>query len=98
MTVELGIIEGYYGAPWSWAERAAQVDFLAPHGYGFFTYAPKADPFLRRHQLAMLDLMRSGGLSKVSPDLENATGEPGRSVADWLARELAQPVTTGKTE
>lgn len=48
MTVELGIIEGYYGAPWSWAERAAQVDFLAPHGYGFFTYAPKADPFLRR--------------------------------------------------
>lgn len=56
------------------------------------------DPFLRRHQLAMLDLMRSGGLSKVSPDLENATGEPGRSVADWLAREVAQPVTTGKTE
>jgi hypothetical protein len=48
MTVELGIIEGYYGAPWSWEERGAQVDFLAPHGYGFFTYAPKADPFLRR--------------------------------------------------
>ena len=50
-----------------------------------------ADPFLRRHQLAMLDLMRSGGMSRVSPDLENATGEPGRSVADWLAAGAARP-------
>jgi hypothetical protein len=48
MSVELGIIEGYYGAPWSWSERADQVRFLAPHGYGFFLYAPKADPFLRK--------------------------------------------------
>lgn len=54
-----------------------------------------ADPFLRRHQLAMLDLMRSGGLSRVSPDLQNATGEPGRSVADWLACGAGQQVTTG---
>lgn len=56
-----------------------------------------ADPFLRRHQLAMLDLMRSGGLSKVSPDLEDATGEPGRSVAAWLVRGADQSITTGKT-
>jgi hypothetical protein len=48
MNVELGIIEGYYGAPWSWAERAEQVAFLAPYGYRFFHYAPKADAFLRR--------------------------------------------------
>jgi len=46
--VELGIIEGYYGKPWSWAERREVVARLAPHGYRFFTYAPKADPFLRR--------------------------------------------------
>ena len=48
MAVELGIIEGYYGQPWSWATRRDQVRFLAPHGYGFYLYAPKADPFLRR--------------------------------------------------
>jgi len=48
MTVELGIIEGYYGRPWSWAVRAETVSFLAPYGYGFYLYAPKADPFLRR--------------------------------------------------
>ncbi|MCF8506324.1 MAG: beta-N-acetylglucosaminidase domain-containing protein [Caulobacter sp.] len=41
-------MEGYYGKPWSWAERADQVSSLAPHGYRFFMYAPKADAFLRK--------------------------------------------------
>ena len=47
-TAELGIIEGYYGRPWSWQARAETMAFLATHGYRFFLYAPKADPFLRR--------------------------------------------------
>jgi len=47
MTVELGIIEGYYGRPWSWSERVETIAFLAPRGYRFFIYAPKADPYLR---------------------------------------------------
>lgn len=45
---ELGIIEGYYGRAWSWEERAANVRFLAGHGYSFHIYAPKVDPYLRR--------------------------------------------------
>ncbi|HXC54345.1 MAG TPA: beta-N-acetylglucosaminidase domain-containing protein [Rhizomicrobium sp.] len=48
MTVELGLIEGYYGAPWSWAARERTIATLKPHGYGFFLYAPKADAFLRK--------------------------------------------------
>ena len=48
MTVELGIIEGYYGTPWSWRDRRDQVAALSPHGYSFYMYAPKADPYLRR--------------------------------------------------
>nr|QQZ49578.1 beta-N-acetylglucosaminidase domain-containing protein [Phenylobacterium glaciei] len=45
---ELGIIEGYYGTPWSWQDRRDQVAALSPHGYKFYMYAPKADPYLRR--------------------------------------------------
>lgn len=48
MIPELGIIEGFFGVPWTHAERkhvAAQARQL---GYSFFHYAPKADPFLRR--------------------------------------------------
>src|SRR5258708_33952321 len=46
--VDLGLIEGFYGRPWSWRERSDTVASLAPHGYGFYLYAAKADPFLRR--------------------------------------------------
>lgn len=46
--VELGIIEGYYGRPWTWEAREENVAWLAPHGYRFYLYAPKADPYLRR--------------------------------------------------
>lgn len=45
---ELGIIEGYFGAPWSWADRTDVMRTLAGHGYRFFIYAPKADAHLRR--------------------------------------------------
>ena len=48
MAVELGIIEGFYGPLWSWKQRRQLVQRLAPHGYGFYLYAPKADAFLRR--------------------------------------------------
>ena len=48
MKPELGIIEGFYGKPWDWESRADTVSFLAPYGYRFYLYAPKADVFLRR--------------------------------------------------
>ena len=49
MIPELGIIEGFFGRPWSWEERSESIRFLRPHGYRFYLYAPKADAFLRRH-------------------------------------------------
>ena len=48
MSIELGLIEGYYGAPWSWQARETTIAALKPHGYGFYIYAPKADAFLRK--------------------------------------------------
>ena len=48
MTPELGVIEGFFGRPWSWSQRVEAIRFLAPHGYRFYLYAPKADAFLRR--------------------------------------------------
>ncbi len=48
MIPELGIIEGFYGKPWTWESRAETVSFLAPYGYRFYIYAPKADQYLRR--------------------------------------------------
>lgn len=44
----LGLIEGYFGRPWTWDDRRANAVFLGRLGYGFYIYAPKADPWLRR--------------------------------------------------
>ena len=46
--MDLGTIEGFFGRPYSWAERTALMRFLKPHGFGFYIYAPKADRHLRR--------------------------------------------------
>jgi hypothetical protein len=48
VTPELGLIEGFFGLPWSWEERSGAVEALAPDGYRFYLYAPKADAFLRK--------------------------------------------------
>ena len=48
MTPGLGLIEGFFGRPWRWADRHEAVRFLAPQGFGFYLYAPKADAWLRR--------------------------------------------------
>lgn len=48
MIPDLGLIEGFFGRPWSWASRRENIAFLRGHGYAFYLYAPKADTWLRR--------------------------------------------------
>ena len=43
-----GVIEGFYGRPWSWSDRRSSVEFLRHQGLDAYVYAPKSDPFLRR--------------------------------------------------
>lgn len=44
----LGVIEGFFGRPWSWADRETTISFLADQGFDFYLYAPKSDAHLRR--------------------------------------------------
>jgi len=43
-----GVIEGFFGKPWSWAARLSDADFLRDSGFQFYIYAPKSESFLRR--------------------------------------------------
>ena len=103
MTPELGIIEGFFGRPWSWSQRAEAVRFLAPHGYRFYLYAPKADAWLRRRwrepypeaELAALaelrDVCRAAGVRfgiGLSPFELHL--HPDKGWQDALAAKLAQ--------
>ena len=44
-----GIVEGFYGTPWTHRARLDTIAFLAPHGMNAYAYAPKDDP---RHRAA----------------------------------------------
>jgi hyaluronoglucosaminidase len=39
-----GVIEGFYGPPWSPPDRLAVIEFLAERGMNAYVYAPKSDP------------------------------------------------------
>ena len=38
-----GIVEGFYGEPWSHSARLDAIGFLAPRGLNAYVYAPKDD-------------------------------------------------------
>jgi hyaluronoglucosaminidase len=39
-----GVVEGFYGPPWSRDARLALVEFIAARGMNAYVYAPKSDP------------------------------------------------------
>lgn len=43
-----GVIEGFYGRPWTHQQRLDLIPFLAGRGMNSFVYGPKDDPLLRR--------------------------------------------------
>jgi len=42
-----GSIEGFYGTPWSHADRLDHLDYLGAHRMNTYQYAPKDDPYHR---------------------------------------------------
>ncbi|SNX64699.1 YVTN family beta-propeller protein [Streptomyces sp. TLI_55] len=42
-----GVIEGFYGTPWTHAERLSQLDFYGRTKQNVYVYSPKDDPYLR---------------------------------------------------
>ncbi len=42
-----GVLEAFYGRPWSWSERHAMLDFMQEVGFNAYLYAPKNDPVHR---------------------------------------------------
>jgi hypothetical protein len=43
-----GIVEGFYGTPWSHADRLDVLRFEGQHGMNIYIYGPKDDPYHRK--------------------------------------------------
>jgi len=50
-----GIIEGFYGEPWSQEARLAVIDFAGRHGFDTYVYAPKDEPKHRKRWRELYD-------------------------------------------
>lgn len=100
-----GLIEGFYGRPWSWDERHELCRWCAERGMTDYVYAPKDDPKHRAewrepYTVEELDrfeaLARAGGLRlgfAVSPGLSMAYDDAGDRAV--LARKLDDVVRAG---
>ncbi|WP_329274334.1 beta-N-acetylglucosaminidase domain-containing protein [Streptomyces sp. NBC_01451] len=42
-----GVVEGFYGAPWTQQDRLSQLDFYGRTKQNVYVYSPKDDPYLR---------------------------------------------------
>lgn len=42
-----GLVEGFYGTPWSNERRLEVLTFLHKHRFNYYIYAPKSDPYHR---------------------------------------------------
>ncbi len=66
-----GVLEGFYGEPWSWASRRAVMERCVPAGLPWYAWAPKSDPlhrdrwretFTDEHLEGFADLLAIDGL------------------------------------
>ncbi len=64
--MQLGVVEGFYGKPWTWEARLEYSDFLKSINFDFYIYAPKADQYLREKWYEPLPSITSKNLRTLS--------------------------------
>jgi len=90
-----GVIEGFYGNPWTHAQRLEMIGFVGRHGMNTFVYGPKDDPLVRRRWREPYDgeaLARLGEVVAAATDagVEIAYAiSPGLSIRYSSADDLA---------
>jgi hypothetical protein len=79
----LGVIEGFYGLPWSWAARTDVAAWCAERGMADYVYAPKDDPKHRDQWREPYDEEELAGFESFARDGALALGfaiSPGLSI------------------
>lgn len=101
-----GVLEGFYGPPWSWDDRVAVMERCVPAGLPWYVWAPKSDPLHRAswrlpfsddHLDGFRRLLTVDGLQlgvAVSPGLDPGDLD---ADADALAAKLEPVLALGAT-
>lgn len=93
---QIGVIEGFYGTPWSHQDRLDMLRFMHRMGMNAYYYAPKNDPYHRdqwrepypareaRRLRQLVDAAKAGDIAfyySISPGLSMAYSDS----ADWMS-------------
>ena len=101
----VGVIEGFYGPPWSWAARLEVAGWCAERGMADYVYAPKDDPKHRERWRDAYDAAELAGFERfasegrlrlgfaISPGLSIDGDDPDDRAA--LAAKVDQVVAVG---
>ncbi|PWI20433.1 beta-N-acetylhexosaminidase [Streptomyces sp. Act143] len=90
-----GVVEGFYGTPWTHAERLRQLDFYGRTKQNVYVYSPKDDPYLRAQ---WRDAYPAAGLARLKELADRAAANhvrftyalsPGLSVCYSSAADIA---------
>jgi len=63
-----GVIEGFYGPPWSWSDRRSVARHLGEHGMTHYVWAPKDDPRHRSRWAEPHDVADLAGFEALADD------------------------------
>ena len=105
-----GVIEGFYGRPWTEAQRIEMMDWIAASGMNLYVYAPKDDvklrarwrePYTAPEMAALTRLVEAAKargitmMAALAPCLDIRYGDPAELA--FLLRRLDQFVSLGLT-
>lgn len=87
-----GVIEGYYGNPWSWNDRIANLEFGGQFKDNIFVFAPKDDPY---HNKQWRDLYPEDQLQEIARVSKAGNENKNRFV--WMIHPFMNNPITRKT-
>jgi len=97
-----GVIEGFYGPPWSHDARLALVDFLADRDMNAYVYAPKSDPKHRDAWREPYDSAEAGRFRELAAHCRQVGVRFGFALSPGLDIDYAAPADrdalTGKLD
>ena len=66
-----GVMEGFYGRPWSHQQRLDMIRFIADIGLTTFVYSPKDDPYTRRSWREPYSAKRRAALAEIATEAQS---------------------------
>ena len=95
MSYALGVIEGFFGLPWSWQQRHELIEYFQQQGkgYSFYIYGPKDDHYLREQWQQDCPAQQWQQLCELRQAYRLAGVEFGLSLAPIELHKLDTPAT-----